>query len=416
MAQTEILQDTVYTGFAPDANFANYPTLYLSPPPCQIEIGETYRVKWDGVYYTCVAVDFGVDPNFGQLVAIGNTSSVGHPDGSNDSAPFVMGFSSSVAYFLAYSDETTHTVGIYQEVEEPPDGLVLKDRDGNPVTYVGVVGVKMLNTNGELVEFMPKEEAEGGGSSDAPYITYTLDDTGEIVGAAMHGFTSVPASCFYNYSALTTVDFSDSPGITSIGANAFDGCTKLTDLEIPATVTSIGNYAFRSCKALTDIALPIGLTEIGYNCFYGCTGITSIVIPDNVTNISLNCFDGCTGLTSVTLNEGLSYISDYAFSGCTSLTEITIPDNVWCIYDYAFNKCSKLESVTFGSKLKQINKYAFSSTALTYAKFVVTEGWWYASQSYSTSGTALSATGLANTTTAATWLKTNYKAYYWKRT
>ena len=35
--------------------------------------------------------------------------------------------------------------------------------------------------------------------------------------------------------------------VTSIGTNAFDGCTGLTDITIPDGVTTIGSDAFISC-------------------------------------------------------------------------------------------------------------------------------------------------------------------------
>lgn len=33
-------------------------------------------------------------------------------------------------------------------------------------------------------------------------------------------------------------------GVTEIGWQAFDGCTRLTSVEIPDSVTEIGGYAF----------------------------------------------------------------------------------------------------------------------------------------------------------------------------
>ena len=41
--------------------------------------------------------------------------------------------------------------------------------------------------------------------------------------------------------------------ITGFNANAFNGCTKLESITIPATVTAIGEKVFHRCPALTEI-------------------------------------------------------------------------------------------------------------------------------------------------------------------
>ena len=51
--------------------------------------------------------------------------------------------------------------------------------------------------------------------------------------------------------------------VTSIGANAFYGCSELTAVGIPSSVTSIGSYAFYNCSGLTEIAIPKSVTTTG---------------------------------------------------------------------------------------------------------------------------------------------------------
>ena len=184
--------------------------------------------------------------------------------------------------------------------------------------------------------------------------------------------------------------------VTSIGYQAFSGCTGLTSITIPDSVTDIGCYAFRICtnletitisknakfdsygrtfdnckrlknvkfssgiekipdylfyrssnlNSLTSITIPDSVTTIGESAFRGCTGLTSITIPDSVTSISYYAFEDCTGLTSITIPNSVTTISSDAFYSCTGLTSITIPDSVTSIGRFVFSNCTNLETIT----------------------------------------------------------------------
>ena len=59
--------------------------------------------------------------------------------------------------------------------------------------------------------------------------------------------------------------------VTSVGANAFNGCTSLASVTLPPTVTSIGEYAFYNCPALEKLVLPSSVTDIAGYAFSGST-------------------------------------------------------------------------------------------------------------------------------------------------
>ena len=167
--------------------------------------------------------------------------------------------------------------------------------------------------------------------------------------------------------------------VKEIKDSAFSYQTRLKSITLPDSVTSIGNDAFYGCSGLTSIfvdkrntkyhsagnclietatkTLILGcktsviptdgsVTSIGNYAFYDCTGLTSITIPDSVTHIGDYAFSYCTGLTSVIIGNNVTSIGGGAFRDCTGLTSITIPDSVTSIGFSAFRGCSSLESIT----------------------------------------------------------------------
>ncbi|MCR4586022.1 MAG: leucine-rich repeat protein, partial [Lachnospiraceae bacterium] len=135
--------------------------------------------------------------------------------------------------------------------------------------------------------------------------------------------------------------------VTDIGAEAFYGYKKLTEITIPANVTSLGREAFCECTSLASVTLPAGLSDIGSLVFWGCTALTNITIPGGLWTTGSGTFRDCSALTSVVIEEGVEMISDNAFNGCSSLTEITIPKSLYSIKVDAFKDCNKTIAVKY---------------------------------------------------------------------
>jgi len=90
--------------------------------------------------------------------------------------------------------------------------------------------------------------------------------------------------------------------VTTIGSDAFYGCSGLTTVTIPNSVTDIGGWAFRECSGLTSITIPNSVTGIGSSAFNGCSKIASISIGSGISTIKSKAFANCTDLTDVYCN------------------------------------------------------------------------------------------------------------------
>ena len=124
-----------------------------------------------------------------------------------------------------------------------------------------------------------------------------------------------------------------------IGGYAFEGCSGLTSLTLPASITTIGERAFTGCSGLTSLNLPASITTIGRSTFSGCSGLTSLTLPAGITSIGSSAFWGCSGLTSLTLPAGITTIGGSAFENCTGLTSLNLPASITKIYSSAFTIC-----------------------------------------------------------------------------
>ena len=101
-------------------------------------------------------------------------------------------------------------------------------------------------------------------------------------------------------------------------------------LVVPDDVAVVGQNAFNGCTLLTEVQLPATLTKIDGATFRFCSSLAKINIPESVTYIGQRAFEGCSSLPEVlTIPKSVKYIGEYAFNGCTSLKFIYIePDSV----------------------------------------------------------------------------------------
>ena len=171
------------------------------------------------------------------------------------------------------------------------------------------------------------------------------------------GITSIGDNAFHGCSGLTELTLPNS--ITSIGWYAFGGCSGLTELTLPNSLVSIGTCAFFGCSGLTELTLPNSVTSIGESAFKVCSGLTELTLPSSVTSIGWNAFEGCTGLTELTLPNSITSIGNSAFKGCSGLTKLTLPNSVTSIGDYVLKGCSGLTELTLPSSVTSIGESAF---------------------------------------------------------
>ena len=153
--------------------------------------------------------------------------------------------------------------------------------------------------------------------------------------------------------------------VTSIRANAFEQCWKLTSLVIPEGVTEIGDIAFSGCDALKSVKFPDSLHKFGICAFFGCDALSSINIPEGTEIISEQCFYGCSSLTSVRLPSTINSIERLAFAECVKLSYVNFPEGLVGIGESAFRGCTSLKDIILPNTLQNIDEEAFASTALT---------------------------------------------------
>lgn len=177
-------------------------------------------------------------------------------------------------------------------------------------------------------------------------------------------------------------------------------------LAVPDGVEKITNYAFEDCSQITAITIPASTTYIYPKAFCNCSGLTSVTLPDKVY-LSGDAFDGCPTIAQIqvdnaaginwqvfrhtafwkdpanrtngglyignclvdventvsgeyTVLPGTEAVLDEAFQGCEKLTEVVLPDTLRAIGKGAFRNCRTLTQITLPHAVTKIACGVFS--------------------------------------------------------
>lgn len=125
--------------------------------------------------------------------------------------------------------------------------------------------------------------------------------------------------------------------------------------------SSLSEYSFYNCRGLTSITLPDNISTIGSNAFSGCTALANVYVKD----IKLWCNISFENAYANPLSYGGTLNA-----GGTAVKTLNVPSEITKIKQYSFAGYEKLESVYFESSITQIDKGAFdgcsSLTSVTY--------------------------------------------------
>lgn len=206
-----------------------------------------------------------------------------------------------------------------------------------------------------------------------------------VTSVTLNNITSIEDQSFFG-TRITSIDFSNSPNLISIGGYAFANISTLTSFTIPSSITTLGASFLDNCSSLATVTInsyiaDIGSALVGFtgssngvavtfnyanvvpdSCFNGKTNIKTVTCSSGITDTGISSFEGCTKLDTITLASTVTSIGSNSFKNCTSLTSFTIPSTVTLIKDGAFSG-SGLTSVTIPSTITTVDSGAFGSCA-----------------------------------------------------
>ena len=150
--------------------------------------------------------------------------------------------------------------------------------------------------------------------------------------------------------------------VTSLGTSAFESCSNLQSVTLPASITTINTDAFYGCTKLGSVNLEEGLTTINQRAFYNCN-LTSVTIPSTVTSIGNGAFKG-NPLTTVvwkpvTCTIGTGDDAPF-YSTSSQITKFTFGEQVTTVPSYLCRNMSKIDTVVLPPSVKSLGQYAFA--------------------------------------------------------
>ncbi len=123
----------------------------------------------------------------------------------------------------------------------------------------------------------------------------------------------IGAGCFLNCTELQTVTFNTTIATMTVGADAFDGCTKLSRVN----VKDLGSLAHTNFN--TEKSNPLSLA---HHLYQNNRELTTALVPESTMYVNNYAFSGCTSLKEINLPSTIQYVNDNIFYNCTALTTV----------------------------------------------------------------------------------------------
>ena len=131
---------------------------------------------------------------------------------------------------------------------------------------------------------------------------------------------------------------------------------KVSDGSAEFAVTSIGERAFEDCSAISSVTIPASVAAVGNDAFSFCSSLREVVISDGAAPLSVGYIPNLNAglfadapLAALYVGRDLSYSSRRGFSpfsGIRTLREAVVGNAVTEVGPYAFADCVSLASVT----------------------------------------------------------------------
>lgn len=213
---------------------------------------------------------------------------------------------------------------------------------------------------------------------------------------AVRMFEGEGESLIKNITAITLNE-----GLTEIGEMGFFNCSKIKELELPASLTTMGSnafwnigikvvchsaapltlpksttysYQFKKCTVIVpvgSVAAYVAATDKGWdesNTYltfasgsqlqtigkwaFMSTAVAAIEIPEGVTELPDGVFKNCLLLTEITLPSNLVSVGGGCFYNCKALTTVNVCADNLTIADRAFYSCESLETINSANPLQ----------------------------------------------------------------
>ena len=211
-----------------------------------------------------------------------------------------------------------------------------------------------------------------GSCKDRDVIISPVSEQGYIVaGILTNGLND------YRIQSITVLD-----GVNDIQSRAFDGCSGVTAISLPAAA-NVGRSAFGFMPKLTTLSMSMkrplayyfeegsGQYDTHYYVYQSENGTTVAgMIPFSLTKVNVlsqlapYSFAGCEKIREITLDSNITVLPTYAFSHCNDLSKLHYSDALTAIEEGAFRFCSSLTAFEIPDTVKRMGAYAFEGVPL----------------------------------------------------